>query len=97
MALSRCRVSDLSVVTDPDSVLASAQETIQEAIEVVHEANRLLSVALAAKRLQVCPATVRRWIKCGRLPASRYPGGFKIKFSDLQQIQRTLVYTHQHT
>jgi excisionase family DNA binding protein len=36
---------------------------------------RLLSVACAAKRLCVCPRTIRRWIAAGKLRAGRYPSG----------------------
>lgn len=35
----------------------------------------LISLALAARRLGVCPRTIRRWVDRGRLPAVRYPSG----------------------
>jgi excisionase family DNA binding protein len=34
----------------------------------------LLTLHEAARELRLAPDTVRRWTKCGRLPASRLPG-----------------------
>jgi len=36
---------------------------------------RLISVAVAARRLQRCPATVRHWLKTGKIAGVRYPSG----------------------
>lgn len=73
----------------PDELLRAADRDLDYT-------ERLLSVAKAAHRLSVCRATVRRWIKAGRLPAMKYPGGFKIRPADIENIQRTFVDTGSH-
>jgi CMP-N,N'-diacetyllegionaminic acid synthase len=40
------------------------------------EPDPLLEVAQAAHRLNVCHETIRRWIRAGKLPATRLPGGY---------------------
>jgi excisionase family DNA binding protein len=72
------------------------EDVIREADREIERADKLLTVAKAAHRLQVCRATVRRWIKSGYLPAMRYPGGFKIRPNDIEKIQSTPVHTDTH-
>lgn len=48
---------------------------------------KLLNVTQVAKILKVNPATVRRWIKTGKMPAIQLPGGmFKVYGSTLDEI-----------
>ena len=46
-----------------------------------------MTVAEVAAELRVNPATVRRWITAGRLPAITLPGGsYRIERDDLGQL-----------
>lgn len=51
-------------LTDVDALLAKADNTLRDA-------EKLLEVAVVAKRLKRCPETVRRYIREGRLAAVR--------------------------
>ncbi len=51
---------------DPRHVLAAADQAIFET---------MVEVAIAAKRLKKCPATIRRYIRAGHLRAVRAPAG----------------------
>lgn len=47
----------------------------------------LLTVTEVATRLRVNPATVRRWITTGKLPATTLPGGvYRVAAADLDRI-----------
>jgi len=47
------------------------------------------SVSEAAKVMNVCVETLRRYIANGRLPASRLPGGhYRIKQNDLKLLAK---------
>jgi excisionase family DNA binding protein len=47
----------------------------------------LLTVSQVAAVLNVHPATVRRWIASGALPATRLPGGtYRVDATDLDRI-----------
>lgn len=47
----------------------------------------LLTVTQVAASLSVHPATVRRWIASGQMPAIQLPGGgYRIKQADVAQI-----------
>jgi excisionase family DNA binding protein len=49
--------------------------------------DRLIPVAAAAKRLSVCPETIRRWVRTGRLPVVRYPSGqYRIASETIDRI-----------
>lgn len=48
---------------------------LQAADAELREAERLVTITCAAKRLAVCPRTIRRWIAAGKLSAIRYPSG----------------------
>lgn len=76
--------------------MTDAADVLREADRELERADKLLSVAKAAHRLQVCKATVRRWIRTGYLPAIRYPGGFKIRPDDIANLQRTTVNNGSH-
>ena len=50
---------------------------------------RYYSVSEAAKIMNVCVETLRRYIAEGRLPASRLPGGhYRIKQTDLKLLAK---------
>jgi excisionase family DNA binding protein len=54
-----------------------------------------VTVAEAAKRLHVSHPTVWRWIKSGRLPASRVgPKSIRIRSADLEQLVQPVVAPH---
>lgn len=58
---------------------------------------RMLSVTMTAKRLDVCPETVRRWIKQGKLSAIRYPSGyFRVSIVAIEKILST-TSNNRHT
>jgi excisionase family DNA binding protein len=44
------------------------------------------TVAQAAEYLQVCDITILRWIKCGKLPASRIGKSYRIAVADLDTM-----------
>lgn len=47
----------------------------------------LLSIPEASERLGVSPATGRRWVKDGKLPAIKLPGGrAKVRRADVDAI-----------
>ena len=49
----------------------------------------LLSIPEASERLGVSPATGRRWVKAGKLPAISLPGGrAKVRAADVEAILR---------
>lgn len=48
------------------------------------ERSKLLSLDEAARRLGVTPGTLSRWIRAGRFPAYRTPGGrYRVAEEDL--------------
>lgn len=54
---------------------------------VVDQDNDLLSVAEAARLLRVSPATIKRWLKDGRLPAYHLgPRYIRIRRSELTRV-----------
>ena len=49
---------------------------------------RLIDVAVVARRLDVCPETVRQWIRAEKIQAIRTPRGvFKIPISELERLK----------
>lgn len=50
--------------------------TLARAVLEIASADRLLELAVVAKRLKRCPETVRRYIRSGRLRATRPPRSF---------------------
>ena len=44
------------------------------------------TVAQAAEYLQVCDMTVLRWIKCGKLPASKIGKSYRIAIAGLDTM-----------
>lgn len=55
---------------------------------------RLVNIAVAAGYADVHPATLRRWIAAGRLPAYRVgPRLLKIDLGELDQIVRRIPVT----
>lgn len=52
--------------------------------EVAH----LLTAAEAGEYLGVNPATIRRWIKVGNLPAVKVGSVYRVSASDLDQMVR---------
>lgn len=52
------------------------------------ETPKLLTVPAVAARLQVNPATVRRWIGDGRLPALRVGRDYRVEPADLDELLR---------
>jgi excisionase family DNA binding protein len=72
------------------SGIEAARQVLEEAARDERRAEKLLTVAIAAKRLDVCTETVRRWVKAGRLPSLRYPSGqFRIPESAVEKILTT--------
>jgi excisionase family DNA binding protein len=53
------------------------------------EVTRYVSTGEAARRLEVAPRTVLRWIKAGRMPARKDPGG-RLKVS-VQVVEALLA------
>ena len=52
----------------------------------------LITAAQAAKKFGVTPVTIHRWIRSGRLPARKLPGGtgaYLIDERDAEQFART--------
>lgn len=47
-----------------------------------------MTVDEAAAFVRVHPATVRRWIHAGQLPAARIGAGFRIAADDLRQLSK---------
>lgn len=50
---------------------------------------RLLTVRKAASEIDVCPETVRRAIRSGKLAAYLRPGGYRVSTVDLQAYMDT--------
>lgn len=74
--------------------LRPARQVLEDAIREDQRAEKLLTVAMAAKRLGVCTETVRRWVKAERLPARRYPSGqFRIPEGEVEKILTTPYHT----
>ncbi len=95
-------VSELA--QDVDGLLrehrAQTEEWLRELRrDIEHERNTLrgidaeyLSTKQLARRLGVAERTVRRWIKDGRIQATRTPGGsLRVAARELDRIQRAVV------
>jgi excisionase family DNA binding protein len=66
------------LVKERELALDLLEATIRGKLKVQHEQRRgplYLTVAEVSRVLRCTPETVTRWIKEGRLPASRLPGG----------------------
>lgn len=50
---------------------------------------RLLTVRKVASEIDVCPETIRRAIRTGRLAAYRHPSGYRVSTVDLQAYMDT--------
>ena len=57
-----------------DAVDHKVTRLLASADRALKDAEKLLEVAVVAKRLRKCPETVRRYIRSGRLRAARAPG-----------------------
>lgn len=53
------------------------------------EQDELLTVDQVARRLQVHPETIRRWIRDGRLKAVKLSPGFRIRESEVERLTET--------
>lgn len=85
-------------MSDPQDVIHDADEELAKADQVLESAGKLLSVAVAARRLDVCTATVRRWIQSGKMPAIRYPNGhLRVSSRVIENIQSTVAYSRIHS
>src|SRR5688572_14008992 len=63
------------------------KQLLREAVMIDADEKGYVTVAEAAKRLQVSHPTVWRWIKAGRLPAYRVgPKTIRVKAADLAQV-----------
>ena len=51
-----------------------------------HFDNPFLSLPLVAKAIGVDTDTISRWIKAGKIKATRFPYGWKVRKSDLADI-----------
>lgn len=74
-----------------DRVRLQADETLIVADAELDRAERLLGVAVVAKRFGVCVQTVRNWIRTGRLDAQRTlaaRGHFQIPASAVDALQK---------
>lgn len=58
-----------------DDLADRSRALIEKAERTSAEAERLLEVNVVARRLKKCPETVRRYIRDGRLKATRAPLG----------------------
>jgi len=68
------------------------EDLLRHADAELEQAEKLLTVSVAARRLSVCHATIRRWIKSGKLPATRYPSGqFRVSEIAILKIQTTSI------
>lgn len=64
-------------------------QTLQRADQELDQAERLISLAMAARRLNSCPRTIRRWVDSGRLPAVRMPSGrWRVSSRVVAEIRR---------
>lgn len=53
---------------------------------------QMVSPKHAAEMLDVCPRTIRRYIKAGRLPATRITSKtIRIRVADIEALQRELA------
>jgi excisionase family DNA binding protein len=50
------------------------------------EALNLITVPDLAKRLQLNPITIRRWIKSGRLPAQKLGKSYRVRVADVLKL-----------
>ncbi len=62
------------------------REEPSKKVEVLHEQEGLLTLVEAADRLRVAPATLRRWVKKGRIEAIKLP-----KRTPYVYIRKTVV------
>jgi len=60
---------------DPRAIVERADREIASADELLARADRYISLARAAVRLNRCHATIRSWVKTGKLKGIRYPSG----------------------
>ncbi len=51
-----------------------------------HIENPFLDLSTVAKALGVDPSTIGRWVKDGKIKATRFPYGWKVRKSDLADI-----------
>lgn len=69
------------------------REVIQEAIAEEARAQRLLSVGVVARELQVSHGTIRNWIKAGKLPAERTLGGWwRVRAGDVRAVKAQFAH-----
>lgn len=59
---------------------------------MLHPPERLLSTADVARRFDVTPSTVSRWVKRGRLAAIKTPGGtLRFRRADIDALLDTVA------
>jgi len=75
-----------------EDALAAAASSVARAEAEVEAAERLLDVAIVARRFGVCVQTVRNWIRAGYLSARRNPevrrGHFRVTLASVEALQK---------
>ena len=71
-------------MTDLETLLRTMIATEVEKALATHSPSEYLSIAEAADRAKVHPATIRRWVRQGRLPGHRAGRHLRIKSQDLE-------------